>query len=366
MAYQFQQPYLGLSSGLQTIHGASGGGAVGGWKELGRTTLGGTGTTITVSSLADKRYYMVLMNNINTGSTPQVALRLGNSTADSGSNYSGRYSRNGAADATNLSASSMTAEGYVGSNVQGFGTSYIANLSAKEKLLLTHYVYGVTGAGTAPARQENATKYAFTSNPIDVVQMLNVNTSTFASGSEVVVLGWDPADTHTTNFWEELYSGDLSGGANNEINSGVFTSKKYLWIQVYVDSSSGSANNYDMRVGNTTIDTGSNYAFRYSINGSADGTAVSQDTFKTSFNGASGSEPCLMNCFIVNNSASEKLFYSHTIRYVTAGAGTAPNRYEAVGKWANTSNQIDTVRFYHQTGASTFGTGTLMKIWGSD
>jgi hypothetical protein len=62
---------------------------VGGWVELGRTTLGGTGTTITASSLADKRYYMVLMNNINTGSTPQVALRLGNSTAATSGKYSG-------------------------------------------------------------------------------------------------------------------------------------------------------------------------------------------------------------------------------------------------------------------------------------
>jgi hypothetical protein len=44
LAYQFQQPYLGLSAGLQTIHGASG--AVGGWVELGRTTLGSAGDNI--------------------------------------------------------------------------------------------------------------------------------------------------------------------------------------------------------------------------------------------------------------------------------------------------------------------------------
>ena len=32
----------------------------GGWVELGRTTLGSAGDDITVSSLADKRYYMIL------------------------------------------------------------------------------------------------------------------------------------------------------------------------------------------------------------------------------------------------------------------------------------------------------------------
>ena len=34
-----------------------------------------------------------------------------------------------------------------------------------------------------------------------------------SSGTEVVVLGWDPTDTHTDNFWEELGSAtDLASG----------------------------------------------------------------------------------------------------------------------------------------------------------
>ena len=35
------------------------GDTAGGWKEIGRTTLGSAGTTITVSGLADKRYYKI-------------------------------------------------------------------------------------------------------------------------------------------------------------------------------------------------------------------------------------------------------------------------------------------------------------------
>jgi hypothetical protein len=35
-----------------------GGGGVGGWVELGRTTLGSAGDSISVASLPDKRYYM--------------------------------------------------------------------------------------------------------------------------------------------------------------------------------------------------------------------------------------------------------------------------------------------------------------------
>jgi hypothetical protein len=50
--------------------------------------------------------------------------------------------------------------------------------------------------------------------------------------------------------------------------------------------------------------------------------------------------PQFTNMFIVNNSANEKLIIAHTVYQNTAGAGTAPNRWEAVGKWANTSAQI--------------------------
>jgi len=39
----------------------------GGWKELARTTLGSAGDTISVASLADKRYYMVLVDKQNSG-----------------------------------------------------------------------------------------------------------------------------------------------------------------------------------------------------------------------------------------------------------------------------------------------------------
>jgi len=60
MSFPFVQPYFGLGNSLQTAQGAAGGGAVGGWVELGRTTLGSAGDSIDVTSLDDKRYYWVL------------------------------------------------------------------------------------------------------------------------------------------------------------------------------------------------------------------------------------------------------------------------------------------------------------------
>jgi hypothetical protein len=343
------------TTGFNTVSAASGG-----WVELGRSTASGGETSLSVSSLADKRYYQVITSDHGIAGAPARLWRFNN---DSGSNYARRVSSNGAADGTTTSQTSHN-ELSLNDTSQNLSIHYIANYSTKEKLQITHAVGGNSSAASvAPARVEFVGKWANTSDAIDRIDYI-ANSGSFSSGDEVVVLGWDDSDTHTTNFWEELASVELSCAANS-LSTGTFTAKKYLWVQFHIPSSS-AANNYNMRVGNATIDTGSNYSFRYNTNGAADGTAVTQDTIKTSWNGASGSEWAFTNMFIINNSANEKLFISHTNRNYTAGAGAAPDRHEVVGKWANTSSQINIIDIYHQTGAATLGAGTIMKVWGSD
>jgi hypothetical protein len=338
----------------------------GGWKELARTTLGSAGDTITTSSLADKRYYMVLGDKQSSGNA-DFNWRVGNGSADSGNNYARRQSSNGGSDTTNINYSRMFSDNG-GSTTPSFQVGYFANKSDKEKLNITHAVgQSTVGAGNAPIRRESVNKWANTSDLIDVIQGYNAEGGDFASGSEVVVLGYDPDDTHTTNFWEELASVEL-GSASNSISTGTFTAKKYLWIQCYVPSSTGSADNYVIRVGNSTIDSGSNYSQRYNINGGAQGsgTQVNQDKIRLSFNIASGSESFFANSFIINNSGNEKLLISHANRNSSTGAGTAPSRYEMAGKWDNTSNQINIIELLHQNSSSSLGAGTIIKVWGSN
>jgi hypothetical protein len=331
---------------------------VGGWVELGRTTLGSAGDAITVSSLADKRYYMVLGYTPASGQIQQ-RIRGGNSTKDTGSNYAMRESRNGAADAA--AGSEIGIRLSDGETTPEFSVSYVANLSASEKLTQSHMVIQNTaGAGTAPKREECVGKHAFTSNPWDVISLDNPSGSgDFDTGSEVVVLGWDPADTHTTNFWEELASVDLSGGAATSLTSNAFTSKKYLWIQCYVDMTTTQTPAF--RVGKTTLDTGSNYSTRYSLSGAADGTLTSQTLIHAGIN----TQGHFFNFFMVNNAANEKLIIQHAVNVETVGAGTAPKRAERVSKWADTSNQIDIIGLIN-SGSGNFGTNTIMKVWGSD
>ena len=325
----------------------------GGWKEVGRTTLGSAGDTIDVTSLPDKRYYMILMDYRDTGGQINTNMTINN---DTGNNYARRWSTDGATDSTQTSRNSMNHGHYTAND--GYAVAYLSNVSSKEKLLLSHSVANNsgTGAGTAPNRNEFVGKWANTSNVVSSIKHTNSDTGSFTSGSEVVVLGYDASDTHTDNFWEELASVELSSASDN-FSSGTFTAKKYLWVQVFLKAS-GSINT-DFTFNN---DTGSNYSERWSINGGSDGTATSSTKLDmlstTSYNE-------FANMFIINNSSNEKLVITHQIGEEGSGAGTAPRRQELVGKWSNTSSQITEIDFTNvQTGD--FDSGSFIKVWGSN
>ena len=331
----------------------------GGWKELGRTTLGSGADEITVSSLANKRYYMFLTDALGSGDF-NCQYRLGNSTVDTGSNYASRNSTDGVADVTAINQTFMK-EGLGGAEPR-FSMGYIANLSTKEKLMTRQMCYrNPTGSGNAPRRGEGVDKWTNTSNALDILQAYNDTGGAggFSTNAEMVVLGWDEADTHTTNFWEELASVTATGSTTS-FNSGTFTAKKYLWVQGYFNSDASYTPH--IRVGNSTIDTGANYAGRRSYNGGADVTAISQTEIAPY--SATSSKPNFFNMFIVNNAGSEKLAIVNNINQIGTGAGSAPSRRETVFKWANTSDQIDIIEFLASSG-NIADTG-IMKVWGHD
>jgi hypothetical protein len=358
MSLPYLQPYLGLSNGLNTLHAAGGpGGGVGGWVELGRTTLGSTSDSITVSSLADKRYLMVLYHILDAGQANNK-IRLGYSSVDTGSNYSFRGSTNGASDATAINSNDINITQDQADDDK-FGYYYIANLSSKEKLLQGWASERGDNIGSAnpPARKEWVGKWTNSTNPIDTINQYNSATGDYTSGSEVVVLGWDPADTHTNNFWEELASVEL-GSVNSTIDSGTFTAKKYLWFQVYVKGSS-VANRMHLRMNN--LSTGI-YADTYSSNGTAYSTDINSGSARISNN--NDTLPKFVSGFMINNASNEKLGICHEIGQNTAGAGTAPNRTESVFKIANTSVQATSLQIINLSG--TWNTGSILKVWGAD
>ena len=327
----------------------------GGWKEVGRTTLGSAGDEINVSSLANKRYYMILGNTDNSGACSNT-WRL---NSDTGSNYAYRFSEDGATDVTGTSATGGL-HGTRSYTVPSFFISFISNLSSKEKLVQSWHTSGNTaGAGTANTRDLAVGKWANTTDAINAIMTRNSGAGDYLSGSETVVLGWDPDDTHTDNFWEELASVEL-GSAGDNLSSGTISAKKYLWVQCWYENNSASDINVKMRFNN---DSGSNYASRYSLNGASDTSRTSKTFIDTQASG--GQYPNFVNCFIVNNASNEKLVISNLVGQSTAGAGTAPIRTEIVGKWTNTSNQITEIDF-DNVDAGDISAGAILKVWGAD
>ena len=350
MSFPYLQQYMSLSNGIQTRQ-AGGAAGVGGWVELGRTTLGSPGDSIALTSIPDKRYYMVL-TSIDTSGNAGEEFRF---NSDSGSNYSERTSNGGGADGTEVSQSQAPFGVASFITLPRIGVSYISNFATKEKLLMSNAMQsGTAGASNAPNRKEFAGKWVNTSDPIDKIDVINRQAGDFATGSELVVLGWDAADTHTTNFWEELASINASGSSTN-LSSGTISAKKYLWVQCYLKNTTSHASNMTFNNDTTT------YSIRNSDDGGTDATSVSQSNIELF---GAITTPIFVNMFILNISANEKLVISHTVNQNTAGAGTAPGRRELVGKYDNTAAQITEIDLDSTSG--NWDSSSIIKVWGSD
>jgi len=293
----------------------------------------------------------------SNASRPAPAIRV---NGDTGSNYVRRGSANGLTDYSNTSQTRIMFGGQPQGDtttVPYFTVGYIANLADKGKLAICHNVLSYQlGAGSSDPleRRDTVFKWANTSEAVDQLSIVNHLSGSFNTNGELVVLGYDPDDTHTTNFWEELASVE-GDGTSTTISSGTIPARKYLWVQAFTNASS---QNTGFQFNN---DTGNNYAIRRSSNGGTDATDTSIGYIE-----GSDTSKAFTNMFIINNSANEKLTIGHSIHNPTAGAGTAPTRNEVAGKWANTSAQITEIDYMQQTTSVNFPSGSILKVWGAN
>lgn len=161
--------------------------------------------------------------------------------------------------------------------------------------------------------------------------------------------------------WNKLATKTLTGASDTIQPDAVFTSKTFN--QILIHKLNSGAIDPTLRLGKTTIDTGTNYARGYSGNGGADVTNASQTSIGLDF--TSGAWTMFTVLYVINISAQEKLAISFNVEQNTAGAGTAPVRMEVVGKWANTANQFDLVNTVN-VGAGDYDTSSNITILGTD
>ncbi len=303
------------------------------------------------SGLTAKPYLMILSHYGVTATSQDPSYRLNN---DSSSNYARRGNSNGSEFTVANATDWRLTGGYA--NQSSFDVGFCTNTASEEKIIIHHGVSEkASGASTSPDRMEIANKWCNTSDSISSLKMLGVGSSgNFTSDSEVIVLGFDPADTEGTNVWEELAS--ATGDGSSGTLSASFTSKKYLMIEAFTETSTGSAR---FRVGNSSLDSGNNYATRISSNGGSEDVTTSH-----SGNSYSSDTPIYWKIFMINKSDKEKLWINQMTRQNSAGSSNTVSRVEEVGKWANTSNQADIIGFVNSTG--NFTTNSFVKIWGFD
>lgn len=157
------------------------------WEELGRTTLGSAGDTISVTSLPARKYLRLLISVQGTGGTVGAQLRFNN---DSGANYADRITGvNNGADTTSTSQTGAVMTGST-TYTHLVYTCDIVNITAVEKVGTGIRTASTTsGAGTAPDGNRYSFKWVNTSAQITRVDVINGGTGDYAIGSEVVVLG---------------------------------------------------------------------------------------------------------------------------------------------------------------------------------
>lgn len=155
------------------------------WEEIGRTTLGSTSDTITVSSLPNRKYLTVYIHLFNSGAIDPALTFNG----DTGNNYALRVSNNGGADSTSVSRANWTFM-VAGGSFPVEAIVSITNISVLEKIGLIHaWEQNTAGAGNAPGRTERIGKWANTAAAISSITLINNGAGDFQAGSEVVVLG---------------------------------------------------------------------------------------------------------------------------------------------------------------------------------
>lgn len=109
---------------------------------------------------------------------------------DSANNYAIRLSTNGAADTTSTSRANWSLVPTTGSFLI-FGTINILNISTSEKIGIINTMGATAGAGNAPERRESVGKWANTSSQISRIDISNSSGGSFATGSQIIVLGHD-------------------------------------------------------------------------------------------------------------------------------------------------------------------------------
>ncbi len=156
--------------------------------------------------------------------------------------------------------------------------------------------------------------------------------------------------------WQLLGSTKLTS-TGDTVEVAGFSAKKFLYVELH---KIGANVNPTMTFNS---DGGSNYTRRYSPNGGSDVTNLNDTKLEFTYAGATPTSFAVL--YIINVEDQEKQIIIHDGEENSSGSGSAPNRMEVVGKWANTSDSITTVTFGNDDSGD-YDVGSEAIVWGTD
>jgi len=154
--------------------------------------------------------------------------------------------------------------------------------------------------------------------------------------------------------WEKLGSTKLTVKGDT-ITVDTLPERNNLMVEIF------AINDSDINI-NIIFNNDANtvYARRRSNNGAADSTDTSQpqlevygNTLQTRF-----------QYFMISNTSDQEKLVLGSNNQNTAGASTAPDRTEWVGKWSNTSDAITRIDVFN-TGSGSYDVDSEVTVYGS-
>ena len=167
----------------------------------------------------------------------------------------------------------------------------------------------------------------------------------------------DKVDFTTGIWWEEIGRTTLSSSSDTITVSSI-PARKYLQIRVNYSSVGGTISAH-IRFNN---DGGANYAYQYATLGGTSTSATNDGGIIITGAATSMNQHVVVD--ILNISNKEKLSQFIRTEGNATGAGTAPNPLICIGKWANTSAQINRIDIVNVFGSGDFAIGSELVVLG--
>ena len=140
--------------------------------------------------------------------------------------------------------------------------------------------------------------------------------------------------------WQKEGTETLSSSSDTVTISG-FSSKTFNMFMTHLLGTGDVQSR--IRLGNGSIDSGSNYAMRASFSGGSDVTTVNQTFIDDEMRFGTWTTGFRIG-YAINISGEEKLLITNWIFQRNAGAANVPERGEGASKWVNTSDQFNNLQ----------------------